>query len=180
MKSRSSQSRTVSLLLLVVMAALGSRHLLALLPDQAASFAWQTSDVLRAIGMSAALGICVTLTPWRMFRFKCLIAALCGYYISDVIVCATWYAWDFPSPTSMVIIQGASFMAISIASAISPRIPKTSSFLCLASTDLTAVTRCTATGITISSPADVWSDERFQACQQLAIMLRAGAYWIPT
>lgn len=93
------------------MAALGSRHLLALLPDQAASFAWQTSDVLRAIGMSAALGICVTLTPWRMFRFKCLIAALCGYYISDVIVCATWYAWDFPSPTSMVIIQGASFMA---------------------------------------------------------------------
>jgi hypothetical protein len=110
MKSRLSQNRTVNLLLLVVMVAWGSRHLLPLLPDQAASFAWQICDVLRAIGMSAALGLCVTLTPWRMLRLKCLFAAFCGYYISDTIVCSSWYIWHFPTPVAMVIIQGASFV----------------------------------------------------------------------
>lgn len=111
MKSRSSQSQTVSLLLLVVTAQLVSRHLLPLLPDQAANFIWYATDVLRAVGMSAALGLCVTLTPWRMFRFKCLFAALCGYYISDAVVCATWYAWSFPAPIITAAIQGGSFIA---------------------------------------------------------------------
>ena len=111
MKSRSSRSRTVSLLLLVVMAQLVIRHLLPLLPAPAAEFIWYATDVLRAVGMAAALGLCVTLTPWRMFRFKCLFAAFCGYYISDAIVCATWYVWKFPSPVIMLAVQGASFMA---------------------------------------------------------------------
>lgn len=111
MKSRSSQSRTVSLLLLVVMAQWACRHLLPLLPVQAADLAWNIADVLRAVGMAATLGLCVTLTPWRMFRLKCLFAAFCGYYVSDAIVCATWYAWAFPSPVIMLAIQGASFMA---------------------------------------------------------------------
>lgn len=111
MKSRSSQSRTVSLLLLVVMAQWACRHLLPLLPAQAADLAWNIADILRAVGMAATLGLCATLTPWRMFRLKCLFAALCGYYISDAIVCATWYAWQFPSPIVMLSVQGASFMA---------------------------------------------------------------------
>lgn len=88
-----------------------ARHLLALLPDPEAELAWYAVDILRAIGMSAAFALCVTITPWRMFRLKCLFAALCGYYISDTIVCATWYAWSFPAPIITAIIQGASFMA---------------------------------------------------------------------
>jgi len=110
MKSSSSQSRTVSLLLLVVMVQWGLRHLLPLLPAQEADLAWNVADVLRAVGMSATLGLCVTLTPWRMFRLKCLFAAFCGYYVSDAIVCVTWYAWQFPSPIVMLAIQGASFV----------------------------------------------------------------------
>ena len=106
-----SQNKAVRLLLLVVVAALVSRHLLAVLPDQASSFVWYASDVLRAIGMSATLGLCAALTPWHMLRLKCLLAALCGYYISDAIVCATWYAWHFPSPIAMMIIQGLGFFA---------------------------------------------------------------------
>ena len=106
-----SQSLAVKVLLLVVLAALVSRHLLAVLPEWATEFIWQAMDILRAVSMSAVLALCATLTPWRMLRIKCLIAALCGYYISDVIVCATWYAWQFPSPVGAVIIQGFGFLA---------------------------------------------------------------------
>jgi hypothetical protein len=106
-----SQSKAARLLLLVVVAALVSRHLLAVLPDQASSFVWYATDTLRAVGMSATLAMCAMLTPWRMLRFKCLLAALCGYYISDAVVCFTWYAWHFPSPMLMVIIQGLGFIA---------------------------------------------------------------------
>lgn len=112
MKSRSSQSLTISLLLLVVMVQCLSRHLLPLLPEQVADYAWQINDVLRAIGMSATLGVCVTLTPWRMLRLKCLLAAFCGYYISDVIVCASWYAWHFPSWLFILIVQGSGFFGM--------------------------------------------------------------------
>jgi hypothetical protein len=104
-------SRAVKVLLLVVLAALVSRHLLALLPDPTASFAWYITDSLRPIGMAAALAICATLTPWRSLRLKCLLAALCGYYISDAVVCITWYAWQFPSPISMVVIQGVGALS---------------------------------------------------------------------
>jgi hypothetical protein len=111
LKRSQSQGKVVSLLLLAVVAALVSRHLLALLPDPTADFAWYITDVLRAVGMSASLALCATLTPWRMLRLKCLLAALCGYYISDAIVCATWYAWHFPSPMAMVVVQGIGFIA---------------------------------------------------------------------
>jgi hypothetical protein len=40
-----------------------------------------------------------------------LFAALCGYYVSDAIVCATWYAWSFPTPIITAVIQGGSFIA---------------------------------------------------------------------
>jgi hypothetical protein len=88
-----------------------SRHLLPLLPEQDVDLAWYAVDVLRAIGMSAAFGLCATLAPWRMLRLKCLFAALCGYYISDVLVCISWYAWGFPSPVVAFVIQGCSFVA---------------------------------------------------------------------
>lgn len=100
------QSRAVKVLLLVVLVALVSRHLLAVLPEAVNSFVWYANDVLRAVGMSSSLALCATLIPWRMLRFKCLIAALCGYYISDAVVCATWYIWHFPSPISALVIQG--------------------------------------------------------------------------
>ncbi len=106
-----SQNRAVKLLLSIVLAALVSRHLLAVLPEAVSEIVWYANDVLRAVGMSAALALCATLTPWRMLRLKCLLAALCGYYISDAIVCATWYAWNFPSPIAAFIIQGAGFFA---------------------------------------------------------------------
>lgn len=112
MKSRSSQNLAVSLLLLVVMVHLVSRHLLPLLPELVSSFVWQINDVLRAVGMSATLALCATLTPWRMLRLKCLLAALCGYYLSDVIICTTWYAWGFPSPVIAAITQGIIFAGI--------------------------------------------------------------------
>jgi hypothetical protein len=105
-----NQSRAVKLLLLTVLAALVSRHLLAAFPDQEADFVWYAADVLRAVGMFASIGLCVTLTPWRMLRLKCLLAALCGYYISDMIVSATWYAWGFPSPIPAMVIQGLGFI----------------------------------------------------------------------
>lgn len=102
-------SPVARLLLSVVVAALVSRHLLAVLPEAVSSFVWYANDVLRAVGMSATLALCATLTPWRMLRLKCLLAALCGYYISDAIVCATWYAWNFPSPIAALIVQGLGF-----------------------------------------------------------------------
>lgn len=109
-----SQNRQVKLLLSVVVAALVTRHLLGALPEWATEFIWQAADMLRAISMSAALALCVTLTPWRILRIKCLLAALCGYYISDAIICATWYAWHFPSPIAAVFIQGFGFFAASV------------------------------------------------------------------
>lgn len=112
MTSRSSRERTISLLLLVVMLVCLARHLLALLPGPDADLAWYAADVLRAIGMSAALALCATLAPWRMFRLKCLFAAICGYYISDAIICASWYALNFPSPIVSAIIQGVSFVVV--------------------------------------------------------------------
>lgn len=115
MKSQSSrQSLTISLLLLVVTAQWAARHLLALLPDQHAELAWYAVDVLRAIGMSAVLGICVTLTPWRSLRLKCILAAFCGYYISDSIICATWYAFGWPDPAIAAIIQGVGFAVVGL------------------------------------------------------------------
>lgn len=110
MKSKSSQSLAINLLLLAVMLAWLARHLLALLPGPDADLAWYAVDVLRAVGMSAALALCVTLTPWRMFRLKCLFAAICGYYISDTLICASWYMWSFPSPIISTVIQGGSFV----------------------------------------------------------------------
>lgn len=110
MKSRSDhQSRTVSLLVLLVMLQLVCRHLLTFLPVPAAEFAWQAADTLRAVGMSATLGLCVTLTPWRNLRLKCLLAATCGYYLSDIALCALWYWLRIPSPIVSGIIQGISF-----------------------------------------------------------------------
>lgn len=91
-----------------------ARHLLALLPDPDADLAWYAVDVLRAIGMSAAFALCATLTPWRTLRLKCLLAAICGYYLSDAIVCATWYAWQFPAPIITAAIQGMGFAAAAI------------------------------------------------------------------
>lgn len=110
MKSRSNhQSRTASLLVLLVMLQLACRHLLTFLPVPAAEFAWQTADTLRAVGMSATLALCVTLTPWRDLRLKCLLAAICGYYLSDIALCALWYWLRVPSPIISGIIQGTSF-----------------------------------------------------------------------
>jgi hypothetical protein len=109
-----NQNRAVKLQLSIVLAVLVTRHLLVVLPGPASSFVWYGTDILRAVGMSAALGLCVTLTPWRMLRMKCLLAALCGYFVSDAIVCATWYAWGFPSPMSAVVIQGAGFLAAAV------------------------------------------------------------------
>lgn len=106
-----SQSLAVKVLLLVVLAALVTRHLLPALPALESDLVWKSLDVFRAIGMAGALGLCATLIPWRALRFKCLIAALCGYYISDAIVCATWYIWHFPSPISALIIQGLGAIA---------------------------------------------------------------------
>lgn len=111
MKSSSSQDRTASLLLLVVTVQWAARHLLALLPDQDANLAWYALDVLRAIGMSAAFALCVTLTPWRNLRLKCLLAAFCGYYISDAVVCFGWYALGWPEPIPAAAIQGLGFSA---------------------------------------------------------------------
>lgn len=112
MKSRSSHEKTVSLLLLVVMVQWAARHLLALLPDQNAELAWYAVDVIRAVGMAAALAICATLTPWRNLRIKCLFAAFCGYYISDAIVCLGWYAAGWPDPLWTAIIQGSTFAIV--------------------------------------------------------------------
>lgn len=110
MKSRSDrQSRTLSLLVLLVMLQLACRHLLTFLPVPVAEFAWQAADTLRAVGMSATLGLCVTLTPWRNLRLKCLLAAICGYYLSDIVLCALWYWLRIPSPIISGIVQGASF-----------------------------------------------------------------------
>ncbi|MNO44413.1 hypothetical protein D3C76_346560 [compost metagenome] len=114
MKSSSSQGGTVSLPLLVVTAQWAARHLLAILPEQDADLAWYALDVLRAVGMSAAFGLCVTLTPWRMLQLKCLLAAFCGYYISDSIICATWYAFGWPDPVIAAIIQGLGFSAVGL------------------------------------------------------------------
>ncbi len=111
---QASQNLAVKLLLSIVLAALVTRHLLVALPDQASSFVWYATDVLRAVGMFGALGLCATLTPWRMLRLKCLLAALCGYYISDAVVCATWYAWSFPAPIPALIIQGAAFVVAAL------------------------------------------------------------------
>lgn len=109
MTSKSSKGLTINLLLLVVMVQWASRHLLPLLPDQDGSFVWQANDVLRAVGMSATFGLCVTLTPWRMFRVKCLLAAFCGYYLSDTVLCGAWYIWQTPSPMVILVAQGVSF-----------------------------------------------------------------------
>ena len=110
MQSQQNQSRAVKLLLSIVLAVLVSRHLLPALPELATDTVWHITDVLRAVGMFGSLGLCATLTPWRMLRLKCFLAALCGYFISDAIVCATWYAWHFPAPIPALIIQGAGFI----------------------------------------------------------------------
>lgn len=110
MKSPSRKKPAIILLLLVVTLACLARHLLALLPDPGADLAWYAADILRAIGMSAAFALCVTLTPWRALRLKCLLAAFCGYYISDAVVCATWYAWSWPTPIPSAAIQGLGFI----------------------------------------------------------------------
>lgn len=92
-----------------MLAVLVSRHLLPVLPAQVTEFIWQATDVLRAVGMSAALALCATLAPWRMLRIKCLLVSLSAYYASDAILCASWYAWHFPSPVITIVIQGAAF-----------------------------------------------------------------------
>lgn len=109
-----SQNLAIKLLLSVVVVQLASRHLLPVLLELEASIVWEIADVLRAIGMSATLGLCATLTPWRMLRLKCFLAALCGYYISDIGLCISWYAWQFPSATVMAIIQGSGFSVAAI------------------------------------------------------------------
>lgn len=114
MRSQQNQSRAAKLLLSVVVAALVSRHLLPALPALATDAVWHITDVLRAIGMFGSIGLCVTLTPWRMLRLKCFLAALCGYFVSDAIVCATWYVWGFPSPIAALVIQGAGLLAAAL------------------------------------------------------------------
>lgn len=109
-----NQGRALKILLPMLMAQLVIRHLLPALPDLAADFIWYASDVLRAVGMATALGLCATLTPWRMLRLKCLLVALCGYYMSDAALCLTWYAWQTPSILVSSAIQGASFLLAAI------------------------------------------------------------------
>ena len=110
---QASQSLAVRLLLSVVVGQLVIRHLLPALPDLATDFVWYSSDILRAVGMAATLGLCATLTPWHMLRLKCFLAALCGYYISDIGLCVSWYAWRFPSPIIMGVVQGSGFLIAS-------------------------------------------------------------------
>lgn len=110
----SQQSRVVAILLLVVTAQWAARHLLALLQGPNADLAWYAVDVLRAIGMSSALALCATLTPWRSLRLKCFFAAACAYYFSDSIICGTWYAWEWPDPTLSALAQGVAFVGIGL------------------------------------------------------------------
>lgn len=109
-----NQSLAVKLLLSVVVVQLASRHLLPVLLELETSVVWKIADVFRAIGMAAALGLCATLTPWHMLRLKCFLAALCGYYISDIGLCVSWYAWRFPSPVSMALVQGSGFLVAAV------------------------------------------------------------------
>lgn len=111
---QASQNPAVKLLLSIVVVQLVMRHLLPALPELATDIVWNLSDVLRAVGMAATLGMCAILTPWHMLRLKCFLAALCGYYISDIGLCVSWYAWRFPSPIAMGVIQGAGFLIAAI------------------------------------------------------------------
>lgn len=109
-----NQNRVVRILLSVVVVQLAIRHLLPALPDLATDLVWYVADTLRAVGMAVTIALCATLTPWHMLRLKCLLAALCGYYISDAVLCVAWYGWQIPSIPISSGIQGLSFLLAGI------------------------------------------------------------------
>lgn len=109
-----NQNLAVKLLLSIVVAQLVIRHLLPALPELATDTVWYVADVLRAVGMASAIALCATLTPWHMLRLKCLLAALCGYYMSDAALCIAWYGWQIPSIPISSGIQGLSFLLAGI------------------------------------------------------------------
>lgn len=96
----------ILLLVALLMALLLTRHLIATLsPDQA----WIAADVLRASSMSAASSLVLILLPWRMLKLKCLIAAMTGYYIADVLLCVAWYYLGLTDPMIVGAGQGSAF-----------------------------------------------------------------------
>jgi len=101
-------NRLLNGLLLLVMAQLVCRHLVAFLPEQAADIAWNVVDISRAMGLSATSAICTLLTPWRLLRIKSVCAAVAGYYVVDLVTCITWYVFNTPSPTVTGVAQGAA------------------------------------------------------------------------
>lgn len=103
---RPRQNNLLQLLVALLMALLLARHLIATLsPEQA----WVAADVLRAASMSAASLLALILLPWQMLRLKCLVAAMTGYYVADVLLCAAWYYFGLTDPVIVGAGQGAAF-----------------------------------------------------------------------
>lgn len=98
-------------LIALVMVLLLARHLIALLsPDQA----WMAADTLRAASMSAASLLVLILLPWRMLKLKCLVAAMTGYYVADMLLCIAWYYFGLTNPVIVGVVQGAAFALAAI------------------------------------------------------------------
>lgn len=105
------QVSPVPLLVALVMGLLVARHLAALLsPEQA----WVAADTLRAASMSAACSLVLALMPWRMLRLKCLVAAMAGYYLADLVLCVLWYYFNLTDPIIVGAGQGSAFIMSAI------------------------------------------------------------------
>lgn len=107
MRSQSSpahRNRLPPLVLAVTLVCL-ARLLLPLLPALSPADAWRAADVLRAVGMTLALGAVLHLLPWARLRLVCIVAALVGFHAADAALCALWYWGGYAEPITWLAAQ---------------------------------------------------------------------------
>lgn len=109
--AHASRNLLPRLVLAVTLVSL-ARLLLPLLPGLSAADTYQIADVLRPLGLAAALAAVLHLLPWAQLRLCCVVAALVGYHVADAALCAAWYWGAKADPYLWVALQLAASAAL--------------------------------------------------------------------
>lgn len=110
-RANSRRSPLPRLVLAVMLASL-LRLLLPHLPGLSPVSVWYAADVLRPLGMAAALAAVLHLLPWSQLRLCCIVAALVGHHVADAALCAAWYWGAKADPYVWFALQGAASVAL--------------------------------------------------------------------
>ena len=77
-------------------------------------YGWQINDLLRCASFAAFAAWGVFYVPWGQLRTKCLLAAVFGYSVADLLVSIVWYTWRPFGYATVCAAQLAGFVVMAV------------------------------------------------------------------